>query len=139
MSKTNRNLKSTGEFVELLKNNNELLQIDDPVDPNLELAQIHREICKRKGPAILFTNVKGTQFPVATNLYGSTSRLELAFGQDPIRFIENLADTALNIMPPNMYLCHISIISINFVHFVLILCSLHLQVVIVGNRRLIEK
>jgi UbiD family decarboxylase len=94
-------LRCTRDFIDLLKSEQQLWQIDDPVDPNLELAQIQREVSSRQGPAILFTNVIGTRFPVATNLYGSGNRLELAFGSEPIKFIEELADTALNIIPPN--------------------------------------
>lgn len=101
MSKSKKTLLCTRDFVELLQENGEVWQLDDPVDPNLELAHIQREVCKRKGPAILFTNVKGTRFPVATNLYGSEKRIELAFGQEPGKFIETLADTVMNLMPPN--------------------------------------
>ena len=92
----------TQDFIERLKHNGELWVLEDEVDPYLELARIQREICQRKGPAVLFTNVRGTGFPVATNLYGSKRRLELAFGDVPIKFVEDLADIAMNFFPPNI-------------------------------------
>jgi len=94
-------LTSTAELVQRLKQNDELFEFTDLIDPNLELAEVQRQVSARKGPALLFSQVKGTQFPVATNLYGSTRRMELAFGQRPASFIRELADTALNLMPPS--------------------------------------
>ncbi|MDT8446444.1 MAG: UbiD family decarboxylase [bacterium] len=92
---------STRELVELLDRAGEVWHFTDAIDPNLELAEVQREVVKRRGPAILFSNVKGTQFPVATNLYGSTRRMELAFGDRPFKLIRELADTAQNLMPPS--------------------------------------
>ncbi|MBE7412192.1 MAG: UbiD family decarboxylase [Leptospiraceae bacterium] len=94
-------IRSTKEFTEILQKNNELLFIDEEVDPKLELAEIQRRVVSKKGPAILFTNVKGTKFSVATNLYGSEKRIRIAFGNRPIELIKKLADTAQNMMPPN--------------------------------------
>lgn len=99
MKKQHHPLTSTREFVDCLHRNKELWVLDDSVDPNLELAQIQREVCKRHGPAILFNKVKGTRFPVATNLYGSEKRLELAFGDVAKTFIKELSNTVMNLMP----------------------------------------
>ncbi|OGH01853.1 MAG: 4-hydroxybenzoate decarboxylase [Candidatus Lambdaproteobacteria bacterium RIFOXYD1_FULL_56_27] len=93
-------LTSTRALVERLDANQELWRFEAEIDPNLELAEVQRLVSAKKGPAILFTKVKGTKFPVATNLYGSTRRMDLAFGDRPKRFIEELAQTALNLMPP---------------------------------------
>jgi 4-hydroxybenzoate decarboxylase subunit C len=93
-------IRSTGEFVEILKRNNELWVFEDEIDPELELACVQREVCRQKGPAVLFTKVKGCEFPVVTNLYGSENRLELAFGEYPKRFVKEAAETLLNFLPP---------------------------------------
>ena len=102
MPQSNNILRSTRDLVERLKANNELWVIEDRVDPDLELGQIQREVCKRKGPAILFNNVKGSDFPVATNLYGSEKRINLAFGDVPTEFVKRAADFAMNALPPNL-------------------------------------
>lgn len=94
-------LRSTRDFLKVLQDQNQLWIVEDEVDPNLELACIQRWVCARKGPAILFSKVKGTPFPVATNLYGSEKRIQLAFGEEPVTFIQRVADLAQNIMPPS--------------------------------------
>ena len=52
------------------------------------------------GPALLFTNVKGADFPLVTNLFGTPRRAELAFGQRPLAFIKRLVHLAETMLPP---------------------------------------
>ena len=92
-----RNLRS---YLESLRREGELHVIEEAVDPCLELAEIQRRTVAQQGPALLFTRVAGTEFPVATNLFGTRRRIELAFGEDPIRFFERLAEAAETLMPP---------------------------------------
>jgi 4-hydroxybenzoate decarboxylase subunit C len=86
-------------YIDLLRRNNELLVIDEEVDPYLEIAEIHRRMIERQGPALLFTRVKGSSFPVTTNLFGTNRRLELAFGDKPQQFVRDLVRLAESIMP----------------------------------------
>ncbi len=86
-------------YLELLKKENQLLIIDEEVDPYLEIAEIHRRIIARGGPALLFTRVKGSDFPVTTNLFGTNKRLELAFGNKPQQFVRDIVHLAESIMP----------------------------------------
>lgn len=65
--------------IEDLEKNKLLLRITDEVDPNLELAEIHRQVFADGGPALLFTKVKGTNFPVVTNLFGTDKRCQFIF------------------------------------------------------------
>lgn len=51
-------IRSTSEFVKELQIQNELLIIEEEVDPILELAEIQRRVVAKRGPAILFKNVK---------------------------------------------------------------------------------
>ena len=53
------------------------------MDARLEVAEIHRRVIAAGGPALLFTNVKGADFPLVTNLFGTARRAELAFGARP--------------------------------------------------------
>lgn len=87
-------------FIELLRRENQLHVIDEEVDPYLEIAEIHRRVIERQGPALLFTNVKGSDFPVVTNLFGTAKRLELAFGRRPQQFVQDLVNLTESIMPP---------------------------------------
>lgn len=86
-------------YLELLKKENEILIIEEEVDPYLEIAEIHRRVIARGGPALLFTKVRGSQFPVTTNLFGTSKRLELAFGKKPQQFVRDIVQFVESIMP----------------------------------------
>jgi len=89
-------------YLDVLKKESELLVIDAPVSPYLEIAEIHRRVISRGGPALLFTNVQASKFPVATNLFGTGRRLELAFGRRPQNFVAGLVRAAETMLPPTM-------------------------------------
>ena len=89
-------------FLQILKKESELLEIDTQVDPYLEIAEIHRRVIARGGPALLFTNVVNSQFPVVTNLFGTNHRMELAFGFRPQQFVRELVRAAETLMPPSL-------------------------------------
>ena len=52
-----------------------LKEIDIPIDPCQELPALQRRACKSHAPALLFTHVMGTPFPVLANLFGTRERL----------------------------------------------------------------
>src|SRR5216684_696848 len=93
-----RNLRS---FLNLLRHEDDLLTVDCEVDPYLEVAEIHRRVIERGGPALLFTKVTGSSFPVVTNLFGTQKRIEFAFGPKPEQFIKELVNVAESLLPPN--------------------------------------
>ncbi|MDB5055349.1 MAG: 4-hydroxybenzoate decarboxylase [Bacilli bacterium] len=88
------------QFLELLRKENQVVEISAPVDPNLELAEIHRRVIDEGGPALLFTNVKGSAFPVVTNLFGTTRRVDLAFGPRPEQFMQRIIAAKDTLIPP---------------------------------------
>lgn len=55
------------------------MEIDHPVDPHLEIAEIQRRLFRAGGPAVLFTRPKNSAFPILTNLYGTQARIERIF------------------------------------------------------------
>lgn len=91
------NLRS---FLDLLRRENDLVTIETEIDPYLELAEVHRRVIERGGPALLFANVKGSRFPVVTNLFGTQRRVELAFGSRPEQFVKDLVSLAETLIPP---------------------------------------
>src|SRR5437764_3603110 len=93
-----RNLRS---FLDLLRRENDLASIEAEVDPYLEIAEIHRRVIERGGPALLFKRVKGSRFPVVTNLFGTSRRTELAFGSKPEAFVKEVVSVAEALLPPN--------------------------------------
>jgi len=89
-------------YLNLLQREGELLQIDEEVSPYLEIAEIHRRVIAQGGPALLFTKVRDSDFPVVTNLFGTNKRLELAFGRRPQQFVRDLVHLVETIMPLKM-------------------------------------
>ncbi len=94
-------IEDLSTFLEILQKESELLAVDARVDPYLEIAEIHRRVIARGGPALLFTNVAGSTFPVVTNLFGTARRMELAFGSRPQQFVRDLVRAAETLMPPS--------------------------------------
>ena len=74
--------------------------MESEVDPHLEVAEIHRRVVAGGGPALLFTNVKGSGFRLVTNLFGTARRAEMAFGERPLRLIRRVVELVETIMPP---------------------------------------
>jgi 4-hydroxy-3-polyprenylbenzoate decarboxylase len=73
------------DFLERLERLGELQHVRVEVDPCLEIAEITGRVCKAAGKALLFDKVKGSAFPVATNLFGSARRLAEALGVDDFK------------------------------------------------------
>lgn len=65
-------------FVDALDRAGELHRIDAPVDPHLEISEITDRVVKAGGPALFFSNVRGSAFPVLTNQFGSQRRMAMA-------------------------------------------------------------
>jgi UbiD family decarboxylase len=88
-------------FLRLLEREGELVRIDALVDPALEVAEIHRRVIAAGGPALLFTDVAGADFPLATNLFGTGRRARWAFGRRPERLIRRAVEFVQTSMPPS--------------------------------------
>lgn len=68
-------------FIRDLEHANELIIVEEPVSPNLEITEITDRISKQPGggKALLFKET-GTDFPLLINAFGSDMRIKLAFG-----------------------------------------------------------
>lgn len=62
-----------------LEKTGQLVRVKTEVDPDLEIAEIHRRIFEKGGPAIYFERIKGSPFPGLSNLYGTFERTEFIF------------------------------------------------------------
>ncbi|HVR98575.1 MAG TPA: 4-hydroxybenzoate decarboxylase, partial [Thermoanaerobaculia bacterium] len=98
MSETN--FPDLRAFLDQLRRDGDLAVVKAPVDARLEAAEIHRRVIAAGGPALLFTNVRGADFPLVTNLFGTLRRAEHAFGQRPLRLIRRLVHLAETLLPP---------------------------------------
>ena len=75
----------------------QLVTLEDEVDPNLEAAAIQRRVYQAGGPAILFRRVKGTSFPMVGNLYGTRERTHYLF-RDTLEAVRHLVE--IKVRPP---------------------------------------
>lgn len=89
-------------LMDQLRREGDLVEVTTEVDPDLELAEIHRRVIAANGPALLFSNVKGHDVPVVTNLFGTVGRVERAFGPRPKRFVERAVGLLHELMPPTL-------------------------------------
>ncbi len=93
------NLRS---YIDLLRRENEIVEVETEVDAYLEVAEIHRRVIAAGGKALLFRNVKNSSFPLATNLFGTKKRIDLAFGKRPQEFVKRAVEMAESIIPPKI-------------------------------------
>lgn len=80
------------EFLSFLRYKNEIVEVSCSVDPHLEIAEIHRRVVASGGPALLFTDVIGSSFPVVTNLFGSQARVDYAFSSYEPKTVSRFLD-----------------------------------------------
>ncbi|MBA2494485.1 MAG: UbiD family decarboxylase, partial [Acidobacteria bacterium] len=92
-----KNLRS---FIQALQKEVEIVEIPAEVDPYLEIAEIHRRVIEQQGKALLFKNVKGSSFPVVTNLFGTAKRIDLAFGKKPPELVKKAVQMIEVLLPP---------------------------------------
>ncbi len=71
-------------FVERLRSLGELRDVDEEVDPVLEISEIADRVVKRGGPALLFRRPKGSRIPVLINAFGTEKRMCMALETDSL-------------------------------------------------------
>ncbi len=92
--------QSLREYLQRLRAAGELCEVTAEVDPDLEIAEIHRRVIAADGPALWFRHVRGSPYSVVTNLFGSSRRLALAFGGDPESFVKDAVGFVQDFFPP---------------------------------------
>ena len=83
--------KSLRECVNDLEKNGHLIRIKEEVDPYLEAAAIHLKVYEKQGPALYFENIKGSNFPAVSNLFGTIERSKFMF-RDTLDNIKTLVE-----------------------------------------------
>jgi len=98
---THRDLSS---FLEALRRRGDLATIRERVSPILEITEIADRAVKSGGPALLFENVEGSEFPVAINVFASRPRMIEALGIGSWEEWEERLDFFLDPKPPEGFL-----------------------------------
>jgi 4-hydroxy-3-polyprenylbenzoate decarboxylase len=92
--------KNLREFADSLEKEGELKRIKAEVDPFLEITEITDRVSKNIGPALLFDNVKGHDYPLLINAFGSFKRMEKALNCSSFDEIGLRIENLLKITPP---------------------------------------
>lgn len=80
--------KDIQHFMRFLEGKGELVRVKAEVDADLEITEITDRVSKNYGKALLFENVKGSDYPVLINSMGSDDRMSWALGVDKLEDVE---------------------------------------------------
>ncbi len=88
-------------WIDLLRREGELVEVDVEVDPHLEVTEIVDRTVKAGGPALLFTDPKGAEHPLLVNQFGTERRMALAFGEPRLDDVARKLEDVLEMQPPH--------------------------------------
>ncbi|MBM2811783.1 MAG: ppcB [Chloroflexi bacterium] len=72
--------KEFREFLDCLEEQDLLRRVKKSVDWNLEIGAVMHEVHQKQGPAVLFENVKGADYPLLCGAMGTVERYCMAMG-----------------------------------------------------------
>ena len=87
-------------FLETLEADRELIRIQEPVYPRLEMTAISDSVLRRGGPALQFSRPLGFDIPVLTNLFGTSGRVARAMGADDVTQLRDIGIVLANLKEP---------------------------------------
>ncbi len=93
-------MKDLREWIAALRGIGELTEVHAEVDPHLEITEIADRVMKAGGPALLFTNVKGSSMPVLINQFGSERRMAMGLGGTDLDEIAARIANIAEMQPP---------------------------------------
>lgn len=86
---------SLKDAVDDLARGGELVRIDEEVDPRLDVAELSRRVFAAGGPALYFPRVRGSAFPMVSNLFGTMDRVRFLF-RDSLEAVRVLVDAKVD-------------------------------------------
>ncbi|MEJ2158553.1 MAG: UbiD family decarboxylase [Desulfobacteraceae bacterium] len=89
-------------FIDDLERSGQLIRVKAEVDPNQEITIIQHRVIAAGGPALLFERVKGSPYWLVSNLFGTSRRVAMTCGDDPLALGERLARMVHQLMPPSL-------------------------------------
>jgi 4-hydroxy-3-polyprenylbenzoate decarboxylase len=87
--------RSLRQCVDDLERHRQLVRIEAEVDARLEVAEIQRRVYAARGPALLFTRVRGSKCPMLGNLFGTIERARFLF-RDSLESVQQLVRMKLD-------------------------------------------
>ncbi|MBW9149496.1 menaquinone biosynthesis decarboxylase [Clostridium sp. CM028] len=93
--------KDLQDFINYLKEKKLLDEIEIEVDSDLEITEIADRVSKKNGNALLFKNVKNSDYPVLINSLGSYERIN--YGLE-VEDLDEIAETIMDFMDVTNYI-----------------------------------
>ena len=87
--------KSLQECITDLDKKGEIKIISDEVNPDLDMASLHLNEFEKGGKAILFENIKGSNYKAVANLFGTLDRSKFMF-RDSLEIVKQLIELKTN-------------------------------------------
>jgi 4-hydroxy-3-polyprenylbenzoate decarboxylase len=91
---------SLTDFIDALRRAGDLHVVRAAVDPHLEISEITDRVVKEGGPALLFRNVKGSEYPVLTNQFGTRRRMAMALDAENLDEVGARIAKLIDLSPP---------------------------------------
>ncbi|MCL0040632.1 menaquinone biosynthesis decarboxylase [Thermodesulfovibrionales bacterium] len=94
--------KDLREFIKTLEERGLLHRVKVEVDPILEISEITDRMCKSPdgGKALFFERVRGSRYPVVTNIVGSFERMNLSLKVNRLEDVSSRIEELLDQLPP---------------------------------------
>ncbi|WP_420599791.1 4-hydroxy-3-polyprenylbenzoate decarboxylase [Neptuniibacter sp.] len=92
--------KDLRDFIHMLEERGELKRIKQEIDPYLEMTEISDRTLKAGGPALLFENPKGYEYPVLTNLFGTPERVAMGMGEESVEALRDVGTLLSQLKEP---------------------------------------
>lgn len=91
--------RNLGEYLKELERRGELVRVRDEVSAELEITALADAAFKSGGPALLFENVRGRDFPLVIGLYGTPERTARALGVEKLDELAARVQRLLELKP----------------------------------------
>lgn len=88
------------DFIDMLEARGELKRIKQEIDPVLEMTEICDRTLRAGGPALLFENPKGYDYPVLGNLFGTPERVALGMGEESVEALREVGKVLAQLKEP---------------------------------------
>lgn len=92
--------KDLRDFIQMLEARGELKRIKQEIDPNLEMTEIADRTLRAGGPALLFENPKGYDYPVLANLFGTPERVAMGMGEETVEALREVGKLLSQLKEP---------------------------------------
>ena len=88
------------DFLGALQTRGELLEVQEPVSPHLDMTAVCDAMLQRAGPALLFRQPTGYTMPVLGNLFGTPKRVALGMGVDDVSALRRIGQVLARLKQP---------------------------------------